>query len=229
MTLEYLWKALSLLTAIALLDLILVHCIPTGEVHSSNNNSQGSWSGLSDILNVDHFDPGWQDRLKSDLNEGENAQVGEVSSSQMNKSRKKKPKQRRKRNTPEDRAKQKLYLQNYRNSLKMNPEAQKKYKQRQNMYTQKWLTKKMSRLTESEKEAYLLEKQQARLQYRRSDKEKYGGFSSKKMKRLNEIRESKKQGKASEDDLKFLKDYQVSQKLKRRKERAVLKGKDPKD
>lgn len=83
----------------------------------------------------------------------------------------------------------------------------------------------MSKLTESEKEAYLLEKQQARKQYRKLNKEKHGGFSSGKMKRLNEIRQLKEQGKASEDDLKFLKDYQESEKLKRRKERAALKMK----
>lgn len=87
MTLKNLWKISSLLALIALLDLTPVHCIPTGEVQSPNDNSQGSWSGLSDILDVDHFDPGWQDKLQSDLHKSENAQIGEVSSSQMNKSR----------------------------------------------------------------------------------------------------------------------------------------------
>lgn len=86
----------------------------------------------------------------------------------------------------------------------------------------------LSKLTESEKAALILRAKQARQQYSKSVKSKCGGYSSPKMQRLNEIKKLQKEGKATENDLKFLQDYREKTKLTRRKERAALKGVVPK-
>ncbi|PWN36695.1 uncharacterized protein FA14DRAFT_169653 [Meira miltonrushii] len=211
-------------TVIILLDLISVHCFPTGEIHSSNNEKEGSWSDLSDILEMNHFDPSWQDEVQSGKQQVTDTQAMNASL-QANEENKSKPRKRKSRSTPEAREKQRIYSQKFKDSLKTNPLKRVKFNEMRMVQERKREANKMSKMTDNEREIYLLHKKQTRSHYRISSKEKYGGFSSLKMKRLHDIRIKKGEGTATEDDLKYLQDHNLA----KRKNYAAHKQRQQKD
>lgn len=91
-----------------------VYCIPTGESPTLDNTSQGSWSGLSDIVEIDHFDPSWQDDIQSANKERKDAKI----SQDTERDKKKSPKKRF-RSSVEDRLKRKIYLENSKKKSKI--------------------------------------------------------------------------------------------------------------
>lgn len=222
------WKRFFIFTIINCHAQILVHCNPMNEENSTHDKSHGDWPELSDILEINHFDPHWQDEIQSGNKEVENAQIGD-SNLQAGQGSKKKPKQRKRRNTLINREKQKVYRQNFTNSLKSDPLKNMKYPKSRSIQRRKREAKELSNLTESEKADFLLRKKQVKQQYRMSDKKRYGGFSSLKYKRLHDIRMRRAEGKATAEDLKYLHDHQEERKLARKKERAARKQKIKKD
>lgn len=216
------WKCFLSIIAISVLAQVSVHCKPADEEHSPNDKSFGSWSGLSDILEINNFDPGWQEETQSGYREDENNQVGR-SSPRIAKTGRKIRRKRRDRNTPENRERQRIYRQNFRNRLKSNPEAQQRYREKKKKYNRKWEANRILKLTESEKEALKVRNKQAKLQSNLAYRSRCGGYSSPKQQHLVMIRGMKAAGIANEDDLKILHEYQEEQKLKARKRRAAKK------
>lgn len=213
------WKCIFSIPVIFSIAKNSVYCVPIGESPTLDNTSQGSWSGLSDIVKLDHFDPSWQDDIQSANKEGKDADV-----SQNTERGKKKSTRKRFRSSVEDKLKRKVHLENMKKSRKSDPVAEQAHKKKRNEWNRKWRTNMLSKLTESEKAALLLREKQARQRYNKSVKNKYGGYSNPKMQRLNGIKTLQKEGKATENELKFLQDYREKTKLTRRKERAALKG-----
>ncbi|PWN36694.1 uncharacterized protein FA14DRAFT_152122 [Meira miltonrushii] len=219
-----LWKGLLSIISIFPSNQFLVYCIPTSEVYSNDNKQQGSWSGLSDILEINDFDSEWHNEAQSGHNkEGRDVQIGE-SITHATKVNGKKPKQRRSRNTPEHRAKRKLYREKLKSIFEKDPVAQQVYREKKNKANRKWKAKKISKMTEIEKEALFMRKKRTKKQWEKLYNERCGGFSSPKQQRLNMIRKMKAEGTANEADLKFLHEYQEEQKQRKRKSRAAQKG-----
>ncbi|PWN36693.1 uncharacterized protein FA14DRAFT_152121 [Meira miltonrushii] len=216
------WKSLFCITAINLFAQISVYCFPAGE-RNSHNEDQENWSGLYDLLEISSFDPSWYDETQSAHKGGENAQVGSANQGTMEDGRKKSMK-RKSRKTPEDREKQRVYRQTLKENRETDPIAQQKHRDRMNEFNRKWKANRTSKMTESEKEAFIVRKKQAKARYNESHRTRCGGYSSSKQQRLAKIRRMKAEGTANEADLKFLHEYQHDAKLRRRKERAAQKG-----
>lgn len=208
------FKSLSSITAFCLFASIISNCTPT-----RNAGSQGSWSGLSDILEINHFDADWQDEVQSGNKEVEQTQIVSTHP-QTDSNSKEEPKRKRIR----DNEKFKVYRQNYKNRIKSNPLAQQLFRMRKNESNKRWEAKKVSKLSESEKEAFFIRKQQIKKEYNKSYKLKYGGHSCPKRQRIGEIRSLRAQGKATENDLKELQSYNQRQSLMRKKSRHASKA-----
>lgn len=192
-----------------LLPHIQVHGVPTNEIHSTSYQSGNSWTGLSDILELSRFDADWQAEVDSGFKIGNNEHIKtSTNENQASIDKKKQPTGKRIRNTPEDRLKQKFYRQHFDARIQSNPELFEKYKAKRRIWNATSRYRRLSKMTESEKEAYKLHRKQAKIKYQLSIKQKFGGFSSEKAQRLSTIRKMKIQGNASEQDLKFLHDHQ---------------------
>lgn len=206
------------ITAVIFLAQFLAFCTRTDAVHSPNDERQVSWSGLSDILEINELDPSWQDDAQSGPKEN-------ATSSQKNEGGKGKTKQIRIRtSTPEQKQLRKIERQRIKDRINSDPVAKDNFKKKKALWNKTYKARRMLRMTESERNSFQLHKKQANHKYNMLRKEKCGGYSCPKMQRLSEIRKLQVQGKANEEDLKYLQDYRDEQRLIRRKQRAAQKG-----
>ncbi|PWN36692.1 uncharacterized protein FA14DRAFT_186877 [Meira miltonrushii] len=196
----------------------LIFCTRTDGAHSPDDKSQGSWSGLSDILEINQFDPTWQGEVQSGYR-------GDANTSQNNEGGQEKAKRKKIRlSTPEKQQSRKLRRQRFNDALNSDPVRKDIYKKKKAEWNRAYKARRRARITGSEKKAFKLLESQANRRYYMKRKEKYGGYSCPMMQRLNEIKKLHEEGKANEEDLKILHDYREGQKLARRKQRAAQKS-----
>ena len=101
--------------------------------------------------------------------------------------------------------------------MKSDPIRREIYKAKKQQWNANWLSK----LTSQEKEEYISRLKEKKRSYKLRQRVKSGGYASRKEQKLAEIRKMKANGTASEEDLKFLSDYQAAERL--RKGRRNLK------
>lgn len=210
-----------MLNSFVYLPKILVYCT----IHSSSNgDGEEGWSGLSDILQIDQFDPNWEEEVQSTQ---KNDQIGPSEQHQIIERNGTKKKMPRIRNTPEHKRRQKIYAKRYKAKVRSNPEVYEILKAKKNEYNMRWKKNKLAKMTETEREEFQLRtakiKQQNKEKNKEINRKRFGGFSSARSQKLSTIRKLKAEGKASEEELRYLQKDTESEKIARRKQRAAKK------
>lgn len=189
---------------------------------STSEKGGGRWSDLSDIVELNHFDPGWNEEVQSEI---KNEIPISANENMPSTDKRQRSKRKRKERTDIERMKQKEYQKRYLEKIRSDPQKKEVYRAQRKQWNADWKLKKLSKMTESEKKALEARIGKKRSIYDQKMKAKYGGFATAKSQRLNTIRRLKFEGKASEEDLKYLHDYQEREKIIRRKQRAAKKQK----
>lgn len=179
--------------------------MPTINPDLGNVPAEEDWSGLSDIVEINKFDPNWNQEVQSSRKEEQTGESTNV-----------KPKAK-KYVYSRDKGKQREYRERFIAKVKSDPIKKEWYRERKKQWNAKWEAKATSKLTTQEKVAYELEKRKRSRQSNLRGRINFGGFSCGKMQRLNQIRILKAKGTATEEDLKFLHDYQASERARKKK------------
>ncbi|PWN36686.1 uncharacterized protein FA14DRAFT_152112 [Meira miltonrushii] len=199
-----------------------VYSVPTSSLTSNQTRAEGEWSGLSDIVEINKFDPSWgqeaeslpkEDHIKNSKNHTEPSEAANNGKAGG-----------KKRFYPRSKEKQKEYRQRFNEKVKSDPVRNKFYKERKKQWNAKWEANYTSKFTSQEKEAYELDKRSRKKQSNLRGRARFGGFSCGKMQRLNQIRNLQAKGAASEEDLKFLHDYRASERERRKKAKEAREG-----
>lgn len=199
-------------------------CLAQVQLNPSSPHNGEGWSGLSDLLDLSVLDSSFHDEIQSTYKptQGQSAkdvdQLKAVTKIKMNSNQPKRPSSQRKRE------RQRIYNQRFRDKVRSNPALHEEYRIKKNENSRKWHAKKVSNLNEEEKVAYSIKRNSKNRLYYKKAKKNFGGFSSKSSQRLNLIRTKKAEGKANEEDLKFLHDYRDKENAKKRKSYAAKKA-----
>lgn len=183
---------------------VKVYCTHIGSSNLNDNIIDKEWSGLSDIIEINQFDPTWNQEVQSSLKQDQKDKI------------RTKPVRK---NVSKERKKE--YRDRFNARVKLDPEAKEYYKAKKYEWNKRWESKRLSRLTKEEKEAFIISKREAKRISHRNARKRFGGFTSRKMQRLHEIRNMKAEGKASEEDLKYLHDYQAAERIRKNKTQAA--------
>jgi hypothetical protein len=170
---------------------VKVYCTHSGSSNLNDNIIEREWLGLI-------VDPTWNQEVQNSLKQD---QKDKIRTKPVCKNVSK--------------AKLKEYRDRFNARVKMDPEAKEIYKGKKNEWNKRWESKRLSKSTKEEKEAFIISKREARRISQRNARKRFGGFASSKRQRLHEIRNLKAEGKASEEDLKYLHDYQAAERIKK--------------